>query len=82
MGREGGSGVHFKVERAIHYIYRKRRKDNMLSWTIIFLVIAIIAAIFGFGGIAGSAAWIAQVLFILFLILFVISLFMGRRPPV
>jgi uncharacterized membrane protein YtjA (UPF0391 family) len=61
----------------------------MLSWVIIFLVVAIIAAIFGFGGIAAGAASIAQILFYIFLVLFVVSLIMtlagGRRltpPPV
>jgi len=54
---------------------------GLLSWTIIFLVIAIIAAVFGFGVIAGTAASIAKVLFVIFLILFVIGLFthMSRK---
>ena len=54
----------------------------MLSWVIIFLVVAIIAAIFGFGGIASAAIGIAKVLFYIFLILFIISLIMYliRRP--
>ncbi len=52
----------------------------MLGWAIGFLVLAIVAAIFGFGVIAGTAATIAKVLFVLFLILFVVSLFVGRRP--
>jgi uncharacterized membrane protein YtjA (UPF0391 family) len=50
----------------------------MLSWAILFFVIAIIAAIFGFGGIAGTSAWIGQVLLVVFLILAVISLIFGR----
>ena len=49
----------------------------MLSWALIFFVVAIIAAIFGFGGIATASAGIAQVLFFLFLVLFVVSLIMG-----
>jgi uncharacterized membrane protein YtjA (UPF0391 family) len=55
---------------------------KMLSWALMFLVIAIIAAIFGFGGIAGTAATIAKILFVIFLILFLISLIMGRGRPV
>jgi len=47
---------------------------SMLSWAVMFLVIAVIAAIFGFGGIAGTAAGIAQVLFWIFIAVFVISL--------
>lgn len=58
----------------------KQIGDNMLRWTITFLVIAIIAAILGFGGIAGAAAGIAEICFYIFLILFVVSLIFGRRP--
>src|ERR1041384_1789655 len=52
---------------------------SMLSWSIIFLVVALIAAFLGFAGIAGTAAWIAKVLFVLFLVLFVLSLVSGHR---
>jgi uncharacterized membrane protein YtjA (UPF0391 family) len=49
----------------------------MLSWALIFFVVAIIAAVFGFGCIASASAGIAQVLFFIFLVLFVVSLIMG-----
>ncbi|MEZ5958885.1 MAG: DUF1328 domain-containing protein [Hyphomonadaceae bacterium] len=49
----------------------------MLSWALIFFVVAIISAVFGFGGIASASAGIAQILFFLFLVLFVVSLIMG-----
>ena len=54
----------------------------MLSWAIVFFVIAIIAALFGFGGIAAGAVEIARVLFFLFLIAFIVSLIVHlvRRP--
>lgn len=59
----------------------------MLTWALIFFVVAIVAAVFGFGNIAAGATSIAKVLFFLFLVLFVISLIMsllgkGRRGPV
>ncbi len=54
----------------------------MLSWALIFLVIALIAGLMGFGVIAGTAAGIAKILFFVFLVLFVLSLLMGRRPVV
>lgn len=54
----------------------------MLSWAVTFLIIALIAAVLGFGVIAGTAASIAKVLFLVFLVLFVVSLLMGRKPPV
>jgi uncharacterized membrane protein YtjA (UPF0391 family) len=52
-------------------------EDVMLSWALIFFVVAIIAAVFGFGGIASASAGIAQILFFVFLVLFVVSLIMG-----
>ena len=45
----------------------------MLSWAIMFLVIALIAAVLGFGGIAGTAAGFAKILFFVFLVMFVVS---------
>ncbi len=54
----------------------------VLSWALLFLVVAIIAGIFGFGVVAGTATWIAQVLFVLFLIFFLVALLTGRKPPV
>jgi len=53
------------------------RRTQMLSWALIFFVVAIIAAVFGFGGIASASTGIAQILFFLFLVLFVVSLIMG-----
>jgi len=44
----------------------------LLSWVIVFLVIAIIAGVLGFGGIAQESAWIAKILFFVFLVLFFI----------
>jgi len=54
----------------------------MLSWALLFLIVAIVAAVLGWGVIAGTAAWIAKVLFVVFLILFLISLFTGRARAV
>ncbi len=51
----------------------------MLSWSIIFLIVALVAALLGFTTIAGAAIGIAKILFVVFLALFVISLFFGRR---
>ena len=48
----------------------------MLTWTIIFLVVALIAGVLGFGGIAGASMGIAKILFFIFLVLFVVSLVM------
>ena len=51
----------------------------MLSYAVIFLIIALLAGVLGFGVIAGTAATIAKILFVVFLILFVISLIKGRK---
>jgi uncharacterized membrane protein YtjA (UPF0391 family) len=56
-------------------------KTTMLSWALIFLIVAIIAGILGFSGIAGAASNIAWILFVLFLVLFLVSLVRGRRGP-
>lgn len=45
----------------------------ILSWVVIFLIIALIAGFLGFGGIARESAWIAKVLFALFLALFLFT---------
>ena len=49
----------------------------MLSWALIFFVVAIIAAIFGFGGLAEGFANVAQFLFFLFLAVVVILVVAG-----
>lgn len=49
----------------------------MLSYAVIFLVIALIAAAFGFQGVAGVAVGAAKLLFFIFIILFFIALFAG-----
>jgi uncharacterized membrane protein YtjA (UPF0391 family) len=58
----------------------------VLSWALIFFVVALIAAVLGFGGLAATSAGIAKILFFIFLVLFVISLVMGmargRTPPI
>ncbi len=56
-----------------------RKEARMLSWSIIFLIVALVAALLGFTTIAGAAIGIAKILFVVFLVLFVISLFLGRR---
>lgn len=45
----------------------------MLSWTLIFLLVALAAGALGFGGVASTAAGIARVLFFVFLLLFVVG---------
>lgn len=49
----------------------------MLTWTLIFLVVALTAGLFGFGGIASASAGVAKALFAIFLVLFAASLVFG-----
>lgn len=57
----------------------------MLTWALIFFLIAIVAGIFGFTTISEAAVGIARVLFFLFLVVFIIflvlGLFGGQGPP-
>jgi uncharacterized membrane protein YtjA (UPF0391 family) len=55
-------------------ITKHRKRNFMLGWTILFLIIAVVAGLLGFGGIAGAAMGIAQIIFAIFLILFLVSL--------
>ena len=52
----------------------------MLSWIVIFLIIALISGVFGFTGIARTATGIAKIIFYIFLILFLISLVTRLLP--
>ena len=51
----------------------------MLSWSILFLVIALVAAVLGFTRIAGTAAGIAKILFVVFLVVPIASFLLGGR---
>jgi len=59
----------------------------MLSYVMLFFVLAVVAAFLGFGGLAADFAGIAQFLALIFVVLFVASLLYnivtGRRsnPP-
>ena len=53
------------------------RRQQMLYWAVMFLIIALIAAILGFAGVATAAAGIAKILFYIFLIIFLVTLIMG-----
>lgn len=57
-----------------------RRRDIMIRWALMFLVVAIVAGVFGFGIIASAFAGVAQIVFFLFVALFVISLFFRSVP--
>ncbi len=51
----------------------------MLTWALIFLIVALVAGALGFTGVAAGAAVISRVLFgvflVVFLVLFLMSMF-------
>jgi uncharacterized membrane protein YtjA (UPF0391 family) len=53
------------------------RREDMLRWALIFLVVALIAAVLGFGGIAGASVGIAKILFFAFLIIAAVMFLMN-----
>lgn len=68
------------AQRTIHHwSLGKQRSKRMLSWILVFLVMALISAVLGFGGLAGAFASIAKVLFFLFLVALVVSFVIDRR---
>jgi uncharacterized membrane protein YtjA (UPF0391 family) len=54
------------------------RRRKMLSWAVVFLVVAIIAGVLGFSGVAGAATNIAWILFVVGLIVAAIFFVRGR----
>lgn len=50
---------------------------ELITWAIIFLIIALVAGFFGFTRVAGTSTQIAKILFFIFLVLFIISLLQG-----
>jgi uncharacterized membrane protein YtjA (UPF0391 family) len=52
---------------------------NMLSWAVVFFVVALLAAVFGFTGLAGTAVNIAWILVVVGIVLAVVFALMGRR---
>lgn len=54
----------------------------MLSYALLFLIIALIAFAMGFGLVGGMAYGAAKILFFIFLVLAVISMLTGRTARV
>ncbi len=54
----------------------------MLSYALLFLIVALIAGAMGFGLVGGMAYTAAKIFFVVFLVLAVISLVRGRSARV
>jgi uncharacterized membrane protein YtjA (UPF0391 family) len=52
----------------------------MLSWAILFFIIALVAAALGQRGVAGLSAQIGYILVVVALVFLVLAFFMGRAP--
>lgn len=50
---------------------------GLLTWALIFFLVAIVAAVFGFTGVARGAATVARVLFGIFLFIFLLLLILA-----
>lgn len=61
---------------ATHYV----KGTCMLSWAVIFFIVAIVAGLFGFTGIAHESAHIGKIIAVIGIILAVISFVFARRP--
>ena len=46
----------------------------MLSWSLVFLIVAVLTALLGFGEDAGLTSWLAEAFFVISLALFLASL--------
>lgn len=70
--------MQYKKSNAIFYIPKTYVCmvvwEGLLSWAILFLIIALVAGLFGFGFIAGTSIEAAKILFYVFIVLFVISI--------
>jgi len=57
----------------VNFLSAGMMEREMLSWTMLFLVIALIAAVFGFTNVASESAGVAKVFFTIFVIMFLAS---------
>lgn len=62
-----------RQSRSTFHVPGHHQGNQMLHYSVVFLVIALIAAVFGFGGIAAGAVEIAKILFFLFAIMAIVS---------
>ncbi len=49
----------------------------LLTWALIFAVIALVAGVFGFGVVPSAAAGVARILFFIAIVVFLIFLIMA-----
>jgi uncharacterized membrane protein YtjA (UPF0391 family) len=57
------------------------RRPVIVYWSWAFLGLALLAGILGLSGFAGTATALSYVLFLVFFVAYLVSFFVGRRPP-
>jgi uncharacterized membrane protein YtjA (UPF0391 family) len=57
------------------------RRPVIVYWSWVFLGLSFIALIASLSGFAGTATTLSYVVFLLFFIAYLVSFFVGRRPP-
>jgi uncharacterized membrane protein YtjA (UPF0391 family) len=67
-----------KPDHKIEQLKQIERKNIMIRWAIILLVVALIAGVLGATGVMSMALNIAYVLAVVAIILFVVSFFMKK----
>jgi uncharacterized membrane protein YtjA (UPF0391 family) len=73
---EAGNAARSSTLTPANRYFQPYGETPMLTWALIFLVVALVAGVLGFTGIAGASIAIAKLLFVVFLVLFVVSLIM------
>lgn len=58
-----------------------KRRPVLVYWSWVFLGLALVAGFMGISGFAGAATIVSYVLFLVFFVAYLISFFIGRRPP-
>lgn len=57
------------------------RRPVVVYWSWVFFGLALVAGILGLSGLAGTATAMSYVLFLIFFVAYLVSFFIGRRPP-
>ena len=57
------------------------RRPVIVYWSWVFLGLSFVALLASLSGFAGTATTLSYVVFLLFFIAYLVSFFVGRRPP-
>jgi uncharacterized membrane protein YtjA (UPF0391 family) len=57
------------------------RRPLIVYWSWVFLGLSLVALLMGLSGFAGTATALSYLVFLLFFMAYLVSFFVGRRPP-